>query len=499
MTATLEITHQFEAARAAGREPFRVRDLGLAELGRAEIRLAEHEMPGLMAIRAQYAASKPLAGARVMGSLHMTVQTAVLIETLNLLGADVRWVSCNIFSTQDHAAAAVVVGRPETGGTAGNPRGIPVFAWKGETLEEYWWCTSEALQWPDGAGPTLMVDDGGDATLLLHKGVEFEGKGHVPDFNPAGEPEEWGVILDLLRNELAREPQRWTRVARDIRGVSEETTTGVHRLYQMQETGTLLFPAINVNDSVTKSKFDNIYGCRHSVIDGINRATDVMMAGKLAVICGYGEVGKGCAQALRGQGARVLVTEIDPICALQASMEGFEVKTLESVVEKADIFITATGNRDIITAAHMARMKHNAIVGNIGHFDNEIDMAGLKKTPGIKRINIKPQYDEWVFPDGHSVLILAEGRLLNLGCATGHPSFVMSASFTNQVLAQLALWQNKGEYQKEVYVLPKKLDEEVARLHLQHLGVELTQLTDEQAKYLGIPSEGPYKPDHYRY
>jgi adenosylhomocysteinase len=499
MTATLEITHQFEAARAAGREPFKVRDLGLAELGRAEIRLAEHEMPGLMAIRAQYAASKPLAGARVMGSLHMTVQTAVLIETLNLLGADVRWVSCNIFSTQDHAAAAVVVGRPETGGTAGNPRGIPVFAWKGETLEEYWWCTSEALQWPDGAGPTLIVDDGGDATLLLHKGVEFEGKGHVPDFNPADEPEEWGVILDLLRNELAREPQRWTRVARDIRGVSEETTTGVHRLYQMHQTGTLLFPAINVNDSVTKSKFDNIYGCRHSVIDGINRATDVMMAGKLAVICGYGEVGKGCAQALRGQGARVLVTEIDPICALQASMEGFEVKTLESVVEKADIFITATGNRDIITAAHMARMKHNAIVGNIGHFDNEIDMAGLKKTPGIKRINIKPQYDEWVFPDGHSVLILAEGRLLNLGCATGHPSFVMSASFTNQVLAQLALWQNKGEYQKEVYVLPKKLDEEVARLHLQHLGVELTQLTDEQAKYLGIPSEGPYKPDHYRY
>jgi adenosylhomocysteinase len=499
MTATLEITHQFEAARAAGREPFKVRDLGLAELGRSEIRLAEHEMPGLMAIRNQYAASRPLAGARVMGSLHMTVQTAVLIETLSLLGADVRWVSCNIFSTQDHAAAAVVVGRPETGGTAGNPRGIPVFAWKGETLEEYWWCTSEALQWPDGSGPTLIVDDGGDATLLLHKGVEFEGKGHVPDFNPADEPEEWGVILDLLRNELAREPQRWTRVARDIRGVSEETTTGVHRLYQMKEAGTLLFPAINVNDSVTKSKFDNIYGCRHSVIDGINRATDVMMAGKLAVVCGYGEVGKGCAQALRGQGARVLVTEIDPICALQASMEGFEVKTLESVVEKADIFITATGNRDIITAAHMARMKHNAIVGNIGHFDNEIDMAGLKKTAGIKKINIKPQYDEWVFPDGHSVLILAEGRLLNLGCATGHPSFVMSASFTNQVLAQLALWQNKGEYQKEVYVLPKKLDEEVARLHLRHLGVELTQLTDEQAQYLGIPSEGPYKSDHYRY
>jgi adenosylhomocysteinase len=499
MTATLEITHQFEAARAAGREPFKVRDLAQAELGRAEIRLAEHEMPGLMAIRKKFAASKPLAGARIMGSLHMTVQTAVLIETLHLLGADVRWVSCNIFSTQDHAAAAVVVGRTDTGGTPENPRGIPVYAWKGETLEEYWWCTSEALQWPDGSGPTLIVDDGGDATLLLHKGVEFEGAGRIPEFNPSDDPEEWGVILDLLRQELARDPQRWTRVARDIRGVSEETTTGVHRLYQMQEAGTLLFPAINVNDSVTKSKFDNIYGCRHSVIDGINRATDVMMAGKLAVVCGYGEVGKGCAQALRGQGARVLVTEIDPICALQASMEGFEVKTLESVVEKADIFITATGNRDIITAAHMARMKHNAIVGNIGHFDNEIDMAGLKKAAGVKRITIKPQYDEFVFPDGHSVLILAEGRLLNLGCATGHPSFVMSASFTNQVLAQLALWQNKGEYEKQVYVLPKKLDEEVARLHLQHLDVQLTELTDDQAKYLGIPSEGPYKPDTYRY
>jgi adenosylhomocysteinase len=499
MTATLEITHEFEAARAAGREPFKVRDLGLAEFGRAEIRLAEHEMPGLMAVREKYAASKPLAGARVMGSLHMTVQTAVLIETLDLLGADVRWVSCNIFSTQDHAAAAVVVGRPETGGTVENPRGIPVFAWKGETLEEYWWCTSEALQWPDGAGPMLIVDDGGDATLLLHKGVEFEGHGKVPEFNPADEPEEWGVILDLLRQEISRDPQRWTRVARDMRGVSEETTTGVHRLYQMYEAGTLLFPAINVNDSVTKSKFDNIYGCRHSVIDGINRATDVMMAGKLAVVCGYGEVGKGCAQALRGQGARVLVTEIDPICALQAAMEGFEVKTLESVVEKADIFITSTGNRDIITAAHMGRMKHNAIVGNIGHFDNEIDMAGLKKTAGIRRINIKPQYDEWVFPDGHSVLILAEGRLLNLGCATGHPSFVMSASFTNQVLAQLALWQNKGEYEKQVYVLPKQLDEEVARLHLKHLDVELTRLTEDQAKYLGIPADGPYKTDHYRY
>ena len=499
MTATLEMTHQFEATVAAGRVPYKVKDLTLATLGRNEIRLAEHEMPGLMAVREKYAADKPLRGARVMGSLHMTVQTAVLIETLQLLGADVRWVSCNIFSTQDHAAAAVVVGRPETGGTIENPRGIPVFAWKGETLEEYWWCTSEALLWPDGSGPTLIVDDGGDATLLVHKGVEFEGKGTVPDFNPSDEPEEWGVILDLLRAELARDPQRWTRVARDIKGVSEETTTGVHRLYQMQETGSLLFPAINVNDSVTKSKFDNIYGCRHSVIDGLNRATDVMIAGKLAVVAGYGEVGKGCAQALRGQGARVVVTEIDPICALQAAMEGFEVRTLESVVERADIFVTATGNKDVITADHMSRMKHNAIVSNIGHFDNEIDMAGLKKVSGVKRVNIKPQYDEWVFPDGHAVLILAEGRLMNLGCATGHPSFVMSASFTNQVLAQLALWQNKGEYEKQVYVLPKKLDEEVARLHLNHLGVELTVMTDDQARYLGVSQQGPFKSDHYRY
>ena len=495
MSTTLEITHQFDAARAAGRVPFKVRDLSLATLGRSEIRLAEHEMPGLMSLRKKYTASKPLAGARIMGSLHMTVQTAVLIETLKQLGADVRWVSCNIFSTQDHAAAAVVVGD----GTIENPRGVPVFAWKGETLEEYWWCTSEALMWPDGGGPTLIVDDGGDATLLVHQGVACEGKGRVPEFNPADDPEEWGVILDLLRQEIARDPQRWTRVAANIKGVSEETTTGVHRLYQMMEAGTLLFPAINVNDSVTKSKFDNIYGCRHSVIDGLNRATDVMIAGKLAVVCGYGEVGKGCAQALRGQGARVVVTEIDPICALQAAMEGFEVKRIESVIGSADIFITATGNRDIITAAHMARMKDKAIVGNIGHFDNEIDMAGLKKTKGIRKVNIKPQYDEWVFPDGHSVLILAEGRLLNLGCATGHPSFVMSASFTNQVLAQIALWQNKGEYKKAVYVLPKKLDEEVARLHLQHLSVELTTLTPEQSKYLGTPAEGPYKPDHYRY
>jgi adenosylhomocysteinase len=499
MTATLEVTHQFDAAAAAGRVPFKVRDLAQATLGRAEIRLAEHEMPGLMAVRNRFSKDKPLKGARIMGSLHMTVQTAVLIETLQLLGADVRWVSCNIFSTQDHAAAAVVVGRPETRGTIENPRGIPVFAWKGETLDEYWWCTSEALMWPDRSGPTLIVDDGGDATLLVHKGVECEGKSHVPEFNPSDDPEEWGVILKLLRDEIKRDPQRWTRVAADIKGVSEETTTGVHRLYQMMEAGSLLFPAINVNDSVTKSKFDNIYGCRHSVIDGLNRATDVMIAGKLAVVCGYGEVGKGCAQALRGQGARVVVTEIDPICALQASMEGYDVRRLESVVDRADIFVSATGNKNIITAEHMSRMKDKAIVSNIGHFDNEIDMAGLKKIPGIRRVNIRPQYDEWVFQDGHSVLILAEGRLMNLGCATGHPSFVMSASFTNQVLAQLALWQNKGEYQKEVYVLPKKLDEEVARLHLDHLGVELTKLTDDQSRYLGIPVEGPYKPDQYRY
>ena len=495
MSTTLEITHAFDAARAAKRVPYKVRDLSHATLGRSEIRLAEHEMPGLMALREKYGKTKPLAGSRIMGSLHMTVQTAVLIETLKLLGADVRWVSCNIFSTQDHAAAAVVVGE----GSIENPRGVPVFAWKGETLEEYWWCTSEALMWPDGGGPTLIVDDGGDATLLVHQGVTCEEKCRVPDFRPADEPEEWGIILDLLRQELKRDPKRWTRVAANIKGVSEETTTGVHRLYQMQEAGTLLFPAINVNDSVTKSKFDNIYGCRHSVIDGLNRATDVMIAGKLAVVCGYGEVGKGCAQALRGQGARVVVTEIDPICALQAAMEGYEVKRIESVIDQADIFITATGNKDIITAQHMSRMKDKAIVGNIGHFDNEIDMAGLKKISGIRRVNIKPQYDEWVFPDGHSILILAEGRLMNLGCATGHPSFVMSASFTNQVLAQLALWQNKGEYGKKVYVLPKKLDEEVARLHLEHLSVELTALTPEQSKYLGTPIEGPYKPDQYRY
>ena len=478
------------------RAPFQVKDLGLADWGRREIRLAEQEMPGLMALRERYASKRPLEGARIMGSLHMTVQTAVLIETLTALGAEVRWCSCNIFSTQDHAAAAVAVG-PD--GTPEAPRGIAVFAWKGETLEEYWQCTSDALEWPDGGGPDLIVDDGGDATLLIHKGAEYEAAGKIPDFDPAAEPEEWGVILKLLRLEQARDKQRWTKVAERMRGVSEETTTGVHRLYQMQEAGELLFPAINVNDSATKSKFDNTYGCRHSLPDGLMRATDVMLGGKVAVVCGYGEVGKGCAQALRGQGCRVIVTEIDPICALQAVMEGYEVTTLEDVVDTADIFVTATGNRDIITADHMARMKDKAIVGNIGHFDNEIDMAGLKKVRGIRRVPIKPQYDEWVFPDGHSVLILAEGRLLNLGCATGHPSFVMSASFTNQVLAQLALHRNQGEYGNHVYVLPKDLDEEVARLHLDHLGAELTRLTDEQAEYLGVDVDGPYKPEHYRY
>ncbi|HEX9893004.1 MAG TPA: adenosylhomocysteinase [Gemmatimonadales bacterium] len=484
------------SARKAGRAPFKVKDLTLAELGRKEIRLAEHEMPGLMALRQEYQGKQPLAGARIMGSLHMTVQTAVLIETLVDLGADVRWVSCNIFSTQDQAAAAVVVG-PE--GSAAIPQGTPVFAWKGETLEEYWWCTEQALLWPDGTGPTLLLDDGGDATLLVHKGVEFEHSGQVPVFDPATDPEEWGVILDLLRRSLAQDPKRFTHVAAAIRGVSEETTTGVRRLYEMMRAGTLLFPAINVNDSVTKSKFDNIYGCRHSVIDGLNRATDVMLAGKLAVVCGYGEVGKGCAQALRGQGARVVITEIDPICALQAAMEGFQVTTLDEVLHSADVFITATGNFNIITADHMGRMKDKAIVGNIGHFDNEIDMAGLKKVPGIRRVTIRPQYDEWVFADGHSVLVLAEGRLLNLGCATGHPSFVMSASFTNQVMAQIELHQNAGRYQREVYILPKELDEKVARLHLDKLGVKLTELTPEQAKYIGVPPQGPYKPEHYRY
>ncbi len=499
MSTAVREVHAFDAAKQAGRVPYKVADLALAEFGRKEIRLAEHEMPGLMAVRQRYAGRKPLAGARVMGSLHMTVQTAVLIETLADLGADVRWVSCNIFSTQDHAAAAVVVGRPGSGGTPQHPRGIPVFAWKGETLEEYWWCTAEALTWPDGTGPTQIVDDGGDATLLIHKGVEFERAGEVPAFNADTEPEEWGVILELLRGQLKKDGSLYQRIAKDIRGVSEETTTGVHRLYQMEQNGTLLFPAINVNDSVTKSKFDNIYGCRHSLIDGLNRATDVMLGGKVAVVFGYGEVGKGCAQALRGQGCRVIVTEIDPICALQAAMEGFEVKTIDDVIETADIFVTATGNFNIITADHMKRMKNKAIVGNIGHFDNEIDMAGLKKVAGIEKINIKPQYDEWVFPNGKSVLVLAEGRLLNLGCATGHPSFVMSASFTNQTIAQLELHEHSDKYGKKVYILPKHLDEEVARLHLDHLGVRLTTLTKAQADYIGVPVEGPYKPAHYRY
>jgi adenosylhomocysteinase len=478
------------------RPPFKVHDLGLAEWGRKEIRLAEQEMPGLMSVREEFAGKQPLAGARIMGSLHMTVQTAVLIETLVDLGADVRWVSCNIFSTQDHAAAAVAVGR---NGTVEKPNGVPVFAWKGETLEEYWWCTEQALMWPDGKGPNMLLDDGGDATLLIHKGAEFENAGTIPEFDADNDPEEWGVILDLLRNTISEDPQRWTRVAADIKGVTEETTTGVHRLYEMQKAGTLLFPAINVNDSVTKSKFDNLYGCRHSVVDGLNRATDVMLAGKVAVVCGYGDVGKGCAQALKGQGTRVVITEIDPICALQAAMEGYQVLTLDDVIKTADIFITATGNYNIITAEHMARMKDKAIVANIGHFDNEIDMAGLKKVPGIKRINIKPQYDEWVFQDGHSVLILAEGRLMNLGCATGHPSFVMSNSFTNQVMAQIELYGNTADYEKKVYVLPKKLDEKVARLHLAKLGAKLTELSKQQADYIGVPVEGPYKPDHYRY
>ncbi len=491
MTAVLTEAEVHSGTRPA----FKVRDLGLAEFGRNEIRLAEYEMPGLMALRAEYAASQPLRGAKIMGSLHMTVQTAVLIETLVHLGADVRWVSCNIFSTQDHAAAAVAVG-PK--GTVEQPAGVPVFAWKGETLEEYWWCTEQALMWPDGTGPNLLLDDGGDATLLVHKGAEFERAGAVPKFDEANDPEEWGVILDLLRRTIAEDPRRWTGVAAAIRGVSEETTTGVHRLYEMMKAGTLLFPAINVNDSVTKSKFDNLYGCRHSLTDGILRASDVMLAGKVAVVCGYGDVGKGCAQALRGQGARVVITEIDPICALQAAMEGYQVTTLEDVLETADIFITATGNRNIITVEHMARMKDKAIVGNIGHFDNEIDMAGLRKK-GIRRVNIKPQYDEFVFPDGHSVMILAEGRLLNLGCATGHPSFVMSASFTNQVMAQIELHQKADSYERKVYTLPKVLDEKVARLHLDKLGVRLTKLSADQAAYIGVPVEGPYKPEHYRY
>jgi len=473
---------------------YKVADLSLAEFGRKEIELAEHEMPGLMATRREYADDQPLKGARITGSLHMTVQTAVLIETLIALGAEVRWASCNIFSTQDHAAAAVVVG-PE--GTPEDPQGAPVFAWKGETLEEYWWCIEETLRWPNG-GANMILDDGGDATLLVHKGAEFERAGAVPDPESA-DSEEFQHILRLLQRSLDEDPQRWTNIGEGILGVTEETTTGVLRLYQMQETGDLLVPAINVNDSVTKSKFDNIYGCRHSLIDGINRATDVMIAGKTAVICGYGDVGKGCAESLRGQGAKVVVTEIDPICALQAAMQGYEVKTLEDVVGTADIFITATGNKDIITADHMRRMKHQAIVGNIGHFDNEIDMAGLAAIEGIEKLNIKPQVDKWTFPDGHSVIVLSEGRLLNLGNATGHPSFVMSNSFTNQVIAQIELFVKNDDYERRVYVLPKHLDENVARLHLDALGAKLTELSEEQAAYIGVPADGPYKSSHYRY
>jgi adenosylhomocysteinase len=479
----------------AAKTDFKVADLHQAEFGRKEIRLAEHEMPGLMATRREFAEAQPLRGARITGSLHMTVQTAVLIETLVALGAEVRWASCNIFSTQDHAAAAVVVG-PD--GTPDDPQGVPVFAWKGETLEEYWWCTEQALMWPEGEGPNMILDDGGDATLLVHKGVEFERAGAVPD--PASaDSEEFQIVLALLQRSLSEDPQRFTQMAAQIKGVTEETTTGVHRLYQFADQGVLLFPAINVNDAVTKSKFDNKYGCRHSLIDGINRATDVLIGGKLAVICGYGDVGKGCAESLRGQRARVVVTEIDPICALQAAMDGYQVLTLEDVVEVGDIFITATGNRDVITAEHMARMKHQAIVGNIGHFDNEIDMAGLQQLPGIRRINIKPQVDEWVFEDGHSIIVLSEGRLLNLGNATGHPSFVMSNSFTNQVIAQIELYGHNDIYEKRVYTLPKHLDEKVARLHLDALGAKLSEMTPQQAAYLGVPLEGPYKPDHYRY
>jgi adenosylhomocysteinase len=479
----------------AQKADYKVADLSLAEFGRKEIRLAEHEMPGLMATRREFADSQPLKGARITGSLHMTVQTAVLIETLTALGADVRWCSCNIFSTQDHAAAAIVVG-PD--GTADDPRGVPVFAWKGETLEEYWWCTEQALTWPGEDGPNMILDDGGDATLLVHNGAQYEADGQVPD--PAtAENEEHRVILELLTRSLAEDAQRFTRMAEGIKGVTEETTTGVHRLYQFAKEGRLLFPAINVNDSVTKSKFDNKYGCRHSLIDGINRATDVLIGGKVAVVCGYGDVGKGCAESLRGQGARVIVTEIDPICALQAAMDGYQVARIEDVLGEADIFVTATGNKDVITAKHMAQMKHQAIVGNIGHFDNEIDIAGLEKIDGIKRINIKPQVDEWVFAGGNTIIILSEGRLLNLGNATGHPSFVMSNSFTNQVMAQIELFGNTGEYDTQVYTLSKALDEKVARLHLDALGVKLTELSAEQADYLGVPVGGPYKSDHYRY
>jgi adenosylhomocysteinase len=474
---------------------YKVADLSLADFGRTEISLAEHEMPGLMAMRERYAASKPLAGARIAGSLHMTIQTAVLIETLVELGAEVRWASCNIFSTQDHAAAAVAVG-PD--GTAENPQGVPVFAWKGETLEEYWWCTQQILRWPGGQFANMILDDGGDATLLVHLGVEAEKKGQAPDPATATSTEQ-RIIFEVLTESLAESADRWSKIANEIKGVTEETTTGVHRLYDMMKEGSLLFPAINVNDSVTKSKFDNKYGCRHSLVDGINRATDVLIGGKVAVVCGYGDVGKGCAESLRGQGARVIVTEIDPICALQAAMDGYQVSTLEDVLPIADIVITSTGNKDVVSAEQMSRMKHQAIVGNIGHFDNEIDMAGLESWPGIERKNVKPQVDLFTFPGGPSVIILSEGRLMNLGNATGHPSFVMSNSFTNQVLAQIELYTKTEAYPTGVYVLPKHLDEEVARLHLDSLGVKLTELTADQASYLGFAVEGPYKSEQYRY
>jgi adenosylhomocysteinase len=483
MTIATPVEH---TSSPKARADYKVADISLAEFGRKEINLAEHEMPGLMSLRREFAAAQPLTGARISGSLHMTIQTAVLIETLVALGAKVRWASCNIFSTQDHAAAAIAAA------------GVPVFAWKGETLDEYWWCTEQALTWPDHAGPTMLLDDGGDATMLVLRGAEYESAGSVPD-PAAADTEEMRVFLSLLQASLAADGKRWTRAAQGIVGVSEETTTGVHRLYELQAKGKLTFPAINVNDAVTKSKFDNLYGCRHSLLDGINRATDVMLAGKVAVICGYGDVGKGCAASLRGQGARVVVTEIDPICALQALMEGYEVRTVDDVVDSADIFVTATGNRDIITADHMRRMKHQAIVGNIGHFDNEIDMAGLAKQPGIRKINIKPQVDQWVFADGHSIIVLSEGRLLNLGNATGHPSFVMSNSFSNQVLAQIELFTKNENYENKVYILPKHLDEKIARLHVEALGAHLTTLRPEQAEYVNVPVEGPYKSDHYRY
>jgi adenosylhomocysteinase len=495
---TAEDTRNVTGARFAqqiGDLDFAVADLSLAEFGRKEIRLAEHEMPGLMALRREYAEVYPLRGARVSGSLHMTVQTAVLIETLVSLGAEVRWASCNIFSTQDHAAAAVVVG-PH--GTEEEPKGVPVFAWKGETLPEYWWCTGQMLTWPDDQAPNMLLDDGGDATLLVHKGKTYEEAGVVPSAED-DDPDEWKVVLEVLRSSLSADPTKWTRMAAEIKGVTEETTTGVLRLYQLAAAGELLFPAINVNDSVTKSKFDNRYGIRHSLIDGINRGTDVLIGGKVALVCGYGDVGKGAAESLRGQGARVIVTEIDPICALQAAMDGFQVRTLDNVIGEADIVITTTGNKDVVSAEQMSRMKHQAILGNIGHFDNELDMVGLARYPGIRRINIKPQVDEWVFPSGRSIIVLSEGRLLNLGNATGHPSFVMSNSFSNQVIAQIELFTKREEYDNEVYRLPKVLDEKVAKIHLEALGGELTKLTKEQAEYIDVDVEGPFKADHYRY